>query len=123
MLWSPFVPFEQVAALAASRIFRLTSAFRPDLQHGRQPRAAATTPARPTTSSTSRFAQYQADASVVAHGDAAREAAGRGLAEAEAAAQCERGDVEEYAALRPGRGGGAARAPPGPPEIADAVAA
>ena len=29
VLWSPFVPFEQVAALAASRSFRLTSAFRP----------------------------------------------------------------------------------------------
>ena len=29
VLWSPFVPFEQVAALAASRTFHLRSAFRP----------------------------------------------------------------------------------------------
>src|SRR5207249_10534415 len=28
VLWSPFVPFEQVAGLASSRAFRLTSAFR-----------------------------------------------------------------------------------------------
>jgi len=40
VLWSPFVPFEQVASLASSRAFRLTSAFRPTVQHGRQPRAA-----------------------------------------------------------------------------------
>ncbi len=29
VLWSPFVPFDQVAGLASSRTFRLTSAFRP----------------------------------------------------------------------------------------------
>ncbi len=29
VLWSPFVPFDQVAGLAGSRTFRLTSAFRP----------------------------------------------------------------------------------------------
>ncbi|MGE0881847.1 MAG: DEAD/DEAH box helicase, partial [Acidimicrobiia bacterium] len=29
VLWSPFVPFDQVAALASSRTFELTSAFRP----------------------------------------------------------------------------------------------
>ena len=39
VLWSPFVPFEQVASLASSRSFHLRSAFRPDVQHGRQPRA------------------------------------------------------------------------------------
>ena len=40
VLWSPFVPFEQVAALAASRSFRLDLRVPAHLQHGRQPRAA-----------------------------------------------------------------------------------
>ena len=52
VLWSPFVPFDQVAALASSRTFHLNSAFRPDVQHGRQPGAlvhqrAGAPPAQP----------------------------------------------------------------------------
>ena len=40
VLWDPFVPFEQVAGLASRRTYALTSSFRPDVQHGREPRAA-----------------------------------------------------------------------------------
>ena len=45
VLWSPFVPFDQVAGLAGARTYALTSRLPPDLQHGRQP--GAPVPARP----------------------------------------------------------------------------
>ena len=76
VLWSPFVPFEQVAALAASRSFRLTSAFRPTYN------MAANLVRRYDAGEAHHllnlsFAQYQADGSVVAIESAPREAAGR----------------------------------------------
>lgn len=97
VLWSPFVPFDQVAALASSRRFSLTSAFRPnynmaanlvrryrrDEAHGLLNRS---------------FAQYQADAAVMRL-DARRAELEERLATFEADARCERGDVEEYRAL------------------------
>ena len=60
MLWSPFVPFDQVAALASSRTFHLNSAFRPTYN-------MAANLVRSYTSETAHhllnlsFAQYQAD--------------------------------------------------------------
>ncbi|CAN5607444.1 hypothetical protein BH20ACT2_BH20ACT2_06400 [soil metagenome] len=64
VLWSPFVAFEQVAALAASRSFTLTSAFRPTYN------MAANLVRRYAPEEAHRllnrsFAQYQADRSVV----------------------------------------------------------
>ena len=62
--WSPFTRFDQVAGLAASKTFRLHSAFRPtynmavNLLQRQNPEAARALLARS-------FAQYQADANVV----------------------------------------------------------
>ncbi|QXC61941.1 DEAD/DEAH box helicase [Aquihabitans sp. G128] len=100
VLWSPWYGFDKVAALAASREFVLRSAFRPtynmvvnlvrrydrDQAHELLGRS---------------FAQFQADRSLgkLAHRRASRQAL---LAEAEAAATCERGDVDEYRTLRRG---------------------
>ena len=39
VLWSPFVPFDQVAALATVALVRAALGLPADLQHGRQPRA------------------------------------------------------------------------------------
>ena len=64
VLWSPFVPFDQVAALASSRSFHLNSAFRPTYN-------MAANLVRSYTSEQAHhllnlsFAQYQADREVV----------------------------------------------------------
>ncbi|MEY2456608.1 MAG: ATP-dependent helicase HelY, partial [Acidimicrobiaceae bacterium] len=97
VLWSPFVPFDQVASLASSRSFRLTSAFRPTYN------MAANLVQRYEASEAHHllnlsFAQYQADRSVVrleSRLDKRRAA----LAGLDAAVQCDRGDVTEYRAL------------------------
>ena len=65
VLWSPFVTFGEVAGLAASRSFRLTSARSGPPTTWPPTWCAGTRPTRPTTCSTCRFAQYQADAEVV----------------------------------------------------------
>ena len=64
VLWSPFVPFDQVAGLASSRTFRLTSAFRP---HTTWPRTscARTRAEQAHHLLNLSFAQYQADRDVV----------------------------------------------------------
>ncbi len=100
VLWSPFVPFEQVASLASSRTFALRSAFRPTYN------MAANLVRRYEPEQAHRllnlsFAQYQADRAVVqveARIDRQRQRLERLLAEA----TCERGDVEEYRRLRSG---------------------
>src|SRR4029078_10668918 len=64
VLWSPFVPFDQIAALASSRSFHLNSAFRPTYN-------MAANLVRSYTSQRAHhllnlsFAQYQADRDVV----------------------------------------------------------
>lgn len=95
--WSPFVPFDRVAALAASRSYELRSAFRPtynmaaNLVHNYEPDEAH----RLLSSS---FAQYQADRDVLRLEQRAR--ALRGTRERlRAEATCERGDVAAYRAL------------------------
>jgi ATP-dependent RNA helicase HelY len=98
VLWSPFVPFEQVADLALSRRFVLTSSFRPTynmaanlVRHYDRDRAHHLL--------NQSFAQYQADRSVVKL-EARRAALHRTLAEVREASSCERGSVDEYLALR-----------------------
>ena len=54
VLWSPFVPFDQVAALAGEPHVPPHLGVPADVQHGRQPRALATPASRPTTCSTCR---------------------------------------------------------------------
>ncbi|MFL6204772.1 MAG: DEAD/DEAH box helicase [Acidimicrobiales bacterium] len=98
VLWSPFVPFEQVAALASSRTYALRSAFRPtynmaaNLVRRYQPDQAHHL-------LNLSFAQFQADKAVVRL-ETRIERQHTRLARLRAEARCERGDVEEYRALR-----------------------
>ena len=94
VLWSPFVPFDQVAGLAGSRSFVLRSAFRPTYNMAvnlirRHPHDVAR---RLLNQS---LAQYQADRAVVVleRRLAKREEA---LASVREEARCELGDVAEY---------------------------
>ena len=94
VLWSPWYGFDKVAALAASREFILRSAFRPTAnmvvnlirRYDRE---------RAHELLGRSFAQFQADRSLgrIANRRATR---ARLLAEAEAQATCELGDVDEY---------------------------
>lgn len=98
VLWSPFVPFEQVAALASSRTYALRSAFRPtynmaaNLVQRYEPRQAHHL-------LNLSFAQYQADRAVVRL-EARIERQEQRLARLRREATCERGDVDEYRQLR-----------------------
>ncbi|CAN5268728.1 DEAD/DEAH box helicase [soil metagenome] len=94
VLWSPFVPFDQVAALASSRTFRLRSAFRPTYTM-----AANLVQRYPADQAhhllNLSFAQYQADRSVVAS-EARLEKRQATLAALVDKARCDRGDVDGY---------------------------
>lgn len=97
VLWSPFVPFDDVAALAGSRSFRLTSSFRPTYN------MAANLVRRYDAGEAHRllglsFAQFQSDAGVVAL-ERRREGIERRRDDALLAATCERGDVGDYRRL------------------------
>ena len=98
VLWSPFVPFEQVAALASSRTYALRSAFRPtynmaaNLVRRYQPDEAHHL-------LNLSFAQFQADKAVVRL-EARIERQHSRLARLREEARCDRGDVEEYRRLR-----------------------
>jgi ATP-dependent RNA helicase HelY len=94
VLWSPFVPFDQVAVLAASRTFHLNSAFRPTYN-------MAANLVRTYTSERAHhllnlsFAQYQADRDVVKI-EARLERREQHLAEVRERARSPYGDIEEY---------------------------
>ncbi len=94
VLWSPFVPFDQVAALAASRSFHLNSAFRPTYN-------MAANLVRSYTSERAHhllnlsFAQYQADGEVVRL-EARLERRQRQLDELVARSTSPYGDIDEY---------------------------
>ena len=94
VLWSPFVPFEQVASLASSRSFRLTSAFRPTYNMAAN-LVQRYEPADAHHLLNLSFAQYQADRSVVrleSRLDKRRAA----LTSLQQDLRCDRGDVQEY---------------------------
>jgi ATP-dependent RNA helicase HelY len=122
VLWSPFVPFEQVAGLASSRTYALRSAFRPTYN------MAANLVRRYEPDEAHHllnlsFAQFQADRDVVRL-EARLERQQERLARLRDEAACERGDIEEYRRLRAAadsaRRGGAGRPSGGP--IADTLA-
>jgi ATP-dependent RNA helicase HelY len=97
VLWSPFVPFDQVAGLAGARSYALTSSFRPTYNMA----ANLVRRYRPDVAHhllNLSFAQYRADSDVVRL-EAQLERSGAALAEARAAAECDRGDVDEYRRL------------------------
>jgi ATP-dependent RNA helicase HelY len=97
VLWSPFVPFDQVASLASSRTYGLRSAFRPTYN------MAVNLVRRYEPSDAHHllnlsFAQFQADQAVVRF-EARIERQEERLARTEADARCELGDVGEYRQL------------------------
>lgn len=98
VLWSPFVPFDQVAALVGSRTFHLNSAFRPTYN-------MAANLVRSYTSERAHhllnlsFAQYQADRDVVKL-EARLERRQLQLAEYLEKARSPFGDLEEYRRLK-----------------------
>src|SRR5205807_1206116 len=101
VLWSRFVAFSQVAGLASTRTYALTSSFRPTYNMTanlvrRYP------PDQAHHLLNLSFAQYRADADVV-HLEAQLERTTSALADARRAARCDRGDVEEYRGLDGGR--------------------
>ena len=97
VLWSPFVPFGDVASLAASRTFVLTSSFRPTFN------MAANLVRRYSADEAHHllnlsFAQYQSDRAVVRlEARAARR--DEALATLRERVACERGDVLAYVEL------------------------
>jgi ATP-dependent RNA helicase HelY len=103
VLWSPFVPFDQVAGLASSRSFVLTSAFRPTYNM-----AANLVRSYPADQAhhllNLSFAQYQADRDVVRL-ESRLERRQALLSDLQSAAESPYGDVEDYrravAAARP----------------------
>jgi ATP-dependent RNA helicase HelY len=98
VLWSPFVPFDQVAALASSRTYGLRSAFRPTYN------MAANLVQRYEPEDAHHllnlsFAQFQADRAVVRL-EARIERHQERIARLTVEADCELGDVGEYRRLR-----------------------
>ena len=97
VLWSPFVTFEEVALLAASRSFRLTSSFRPTYN------MAANLVRRYDAVDAHRllglsFAQFQADADVL-RSELRLQARRDRLDSLREQSHCELGDTAEYRTL------------------------
>lgn len=93
-LWSPFVTFDQVAGLALSRSFQLTSAFRPTYNMAANlVRTYAADRAHHLLNLS--FAQYQADRDIVKI-EARIERRARNLADLRDAAVSPYGDLEDY---------------------------
>ncbi len=94
VLWSPFVPFEQVAALAASRTFHLRSAFRPTYNMAANLVGTYDSEQAHHLLNLS-YAQYQADRDVVRL-EARLERVRANLAEARRQAESRYGDIWDY---------------------------
>jgi ATP-dependent RNA helicase HelY len=94
VLWSPFVPFEQVAALASSRTFHLRSAFRPTYNMAANLVGTYDSEQAHHLLNLS-YAQYQADRDVVRL-EARLERVRANLAEARAQAESPYGDIWDY---------------------------
>jgi ATP-dependent RNA helicase HelY len=97
VLWSPYVPFDQVAGLASTRTYALRSSFRPTYN------MAANLVRRYTPESARHllnlsFAQFTSDRDVVRL-EAQVERTGQLLTIARREAACELGDIEEYRRL------------------------
>jgi ATP-dependent RNA helicase HelY len=116
VLWSPFVPFDQVAALASSRSFHLRSAFRPTYNMAANLVQAYTADEAHHLLNLS-FAQFQADGDLVRL-EARIERRQHHLDGLTAAARSPFGDIDEYRASR----GARARPSPARQEIEEALA-
>lgn len=94
VLWSPWVAFDQVASLASTRSYQLTSSFRPTYN------MAANLVRRYPKDEVHHllnlsFAQYRADSDIV-RVEAQIERFAKAVEEAKAEAACEQGDIEDY---------------------------
>jgi ATP-dependent RNA helicase HelY len=98
VLWSPFVPFDQVASLASSRTYGLRSAFRPTYNMAAN-LVRRYDPADAHHLLNLSFAQFQADRAVVRF-ETRIERQQERLTRLEGEVACDRGDVEEYRVLR-----------------------
>jgi len=97
VLWSPFTSFGDVAGLASSRSFTLTSAFRPTYNMAANlVRRYAADQAHHLLNLS--FAQFQADQAVVRM-ETRLERREIAFAEVRAEAECELGDIDTYRAL------------------------
>jgi ATP-dependent RNA helicase HelY len=110
VLWSPFVPFDQVASLASSRTYGLRSAFRPTYNMAAN-LVRRYEPADAHHLLNLSFAQFQADRAVVRFETRIERQQDR-IERLEGEAHCELGDVEEYRRLRQAHGAAAAAAAP-----------
>jgi len=100
VLWSPFVPFDQVAGLASTRTYALTSAFRPTYNMAANlVRRYAPDQAHHLLNLS--FAQYRADGDVVRL-ETELQRAQEQVAALRLRATCELGDIEEYRRLLAG---------------------
>lgn len=97
VLWSPFVPFDQVASLASSRTYGLRSAFRPTYNMAAN-LVRRYEPADAHHLLNLSFAQFQADRAVVRMETRIERTEDR-VKSLQAEAHCERGDVDEYRRL------------------------
>ena len=97
VLWSPFVPFDQVASLASSRTYGLRSAFRPTYNMAAN-LVRRYEPADAHHLLNLSFAQFQADRAVVRMETRIERTEDR-VKSLQAEAQCELGDVDEYRRL------------------------
>jgi ATP-dependent RNA helicase HelY len=108
VLWSPFVPFDQVAALASSRSFHLNSAFRPTYNMAANlVRSYSSERAHHLLNLS--FAQYQADREVVKI-EARLERRQMHLRELTESSKSPYGDIDEYRRLL--KAGDAVHRPP-----------
>ncbi|MCU1427931.1 MAG: superfamily helicase, partial [Actinomycetia bacterium] len=98
VLWNPFVPFEQVAALASRRSYALTSAFRPTYNMAAN-LVSRYPPEQARHLLNLSFAQYHADRDVVSL-ERQLERSREQLARARAAAESPSGDIAEFRRLR-----------------------
>jgi ATP-dependent RNA helicase HelY len=97
VLWSPFVPFDQVAALASKRTYALASSFRPTYNMAAN-LVRRYTPELAHHLLNLSFAQYGADRDVVRL-EAQLERNMQMLAAAQEQAACDHGDLDEYRRL------------------------
>jgi len=96
VLWSPYVPFEQVANLASSRRFTLTSSFRPTYNMAAN-LVRRYKPERARQLLNLSFAQFRADVGVV-HSEQRVEKASNRLAQHQGRLEKEYGPIEELRA-------------------------
>ncbi len=119
VLWSPFVPFDQVAGLASTRTYALTSSFRPTYNMAVNLVRRYTPEAAHHLLNLS-FAQYRADRDVVRL-ERQVERSRQQIEESRADAMCERGDVAEYRRRLAKASDGGRRAPTSRDAVVEAL--